>query len=188
MTIPSNNKTNWNYIIIGAILFCFVLYNKNKKISTSDFNSKVVSLKRNIEYIKGGSRSSSFYRLWTNETKAAFKVEVPGGIATSWNLSDSLREGDSLEVKYRSDRETDLLNKSKEIPIYFLQKSNTLYFDTDSYYKAKTVYDSRWNWIMLIMGGLLILRGTTIINSKTTYLIGVISALIIITLRILNKF
>ena len=188
MTSTSKEKINWFYIIVGLFLLIGVFYFKGYKITESDLVTKKISLSRNIQNIHGNSRSASFYRLWANETKAAFKIDVPGGIASKWSPLDSLTKGDTLEIKYLLDNESELENSSKEIPIYSLQKSDRLYFDINDYNQSINLYDKRWNWITLILGGLLLLRGLKMISSKTSYIIGIISFSIIVILRILNLF
>jgi hypothetical protein len=50
------------------------------------------TLSHNDEIIKGGSKGRSFHRLWTDETKAAFIIDVPGEIASKWKPLDSLKQ------------------------------------------------------------------------------------------------
>ena len=151
-------------------------------------NTTTITLSHDIQFIHGNSRSKSFHRLWTNETKAAFTIDAPGSIAAKWAVIDSLKKGDTLTIKYSAWQEKEVEDKSKEVPIYFLEKGDHLYFDTNAYNEANKAYDNRWNKLMLVGSVLLILRGLTIINSKTTYILAALSLATIIVLRILNKF
>ena len=187
MTTNSKNKINWYYILLGLLFIAGYCY-PNTIIEEADLNTKTITLYRDIELLKGGARDRPYHRFWTNETKAAFIIKVPGSIAAKPELLSSLMKGDTLTIKYFSADETEVNNKSKEIPIYFLKKGDHLYFDAASYNRANTIIDNRWNWLLLIGGILLTLRGTTIINSKTTYILAGISLVIIVVLRIINKF
>jgi hypothetical protein len=184
----SANKINWYFTVVGLFLLAGYFYPKKTTVSDIDLNSKTITLSHNIEFLKGGSRQSSFHRLWTNQTKAAFIIDVPGAIAAKRSALDSLQQSDTLTIKYFSERETDLKNGAKEIPIYFLQKADKLYFDTTAYNHAATAYNKRLNWIILIIGVLLTLNGLTIINMRTAFILAGISVAIIVVLRLLNKF
>jgi hypothetical protein len=187
MTKPKD-KLNWFYVLLGLFMLAGYFYPKNTPIDDFDLKTKAITLSRDVEYIKGRRRSDSYHRLWTNETKAAFIIDVPGGMAAKWRPLDSLKHGDSLTIKYESIRDIDVGNGVKEIPIYFLQKADKLYFDTGAYNQSKIVYDKRWGWIFLIGGALLILRGLTVISSKTSYILGGLAFAVIVVLRLLNKF
>jgi hypothetical protein len=187
MTIPKD-KINWYYALIGLFFLVGHFYPKDTAIDEADLKKIKITLSQDIEYIKGRRGNNSFHRLWTTETKAAFIIDVPGGMAAKWRPLDSLKHGDSLTIKYESARDIDVGNGAKEIPIYFLQKGERLYFDTTSYNQSETVYSTRWSWIFLIGGALFILRGLTLINSKVSYIIGGLSFAVIVILRILNKF
>jgi hypothetical protein len=187
MTKPKD-KINWFYALLGLFFLAGYFYPNNTPIDDSDLKTKVITLSRDIEYISGHRSNNSYHRLWTNETKAAFKIEAPGGLAAKWKPLDSLKRGDSLTIKYVNASDIDVGNGVKEIPIYSLQKADRLYFDTAGYNQSKIVYDKRWGWIFLIGGALLTLRGLTVINSKTSYILGGIAFAIIVVLRILGKF
>jgi len=188
MTTPKD-KINWYYALIGLLFLAGHFYSKNTPIDDPELKKITITLSQDIEYIKGSSRNSnSFHRIWTNQTKAAFIIDVPGGMAANWRPLDSLKRGDSLTIKYESTREIDLGNGAKEIPIYFLQRGERLYFDTAAYNQSSAIYSQRWGWIFLIGGGLLILRGLTLINSKVSFILGGASFAVIVVLRLLNKF
>ncbi len=187
MTKPID-KINWYYILVGLFLLFGYFYPKKTTIDDINLTTKTITLSHNIEFIKGNSKSNSFHRLWTNETKAAFTINVPGEIAAKCTLLDSLRKGDSLRIKYSSKREIDIEDATKEIPIYFLQKVDKLYFDTTAYNHSKADYERRRNLLMLIGGIFLTLRGLTIINSKIAYILAALSIVTIVVLKLLNKF
>jgi hypothetical protein len=187
MATPKD-KINWYYVLLGLFFLAGYIYPNNTAVDDIDLKSKIVTLSRDIEYIKGNRSNDSYHRLWTNESQAAFIIQVPGGMAAKWTPLDSLKHGDSLTIKYQSTREKDLWDQAKQIPIYFLQKGEKLYFDPTAYNQSQIVYDKRWGWIFLTGGTLFILRGLTLINSKTTYILGGISLAIIIALRVLGKF
>lgn len=182
------DKINWFYVLLGAFFLIGYFYPDNTPVNDLDLKTKTVTLSRDIEYVSGHRSNNSFHRLWTNETQAAFKIEVPAGIAANWKPLDSLKRGDCLVIKYENARETDLRDGASEIPIYFLQKGERLIFDTTAYNIGKVVYAKRWGWIFLIGGALFILRGLTLVNSKTTWILGGISFAVILALRLFGKF
>ena len=144
-------------------------------------------LNNNIEYLGGRSNSPSYYRLWANKTKADFIINVAGEIAARGKSLDSLKRGDTVTIQYYANRENDLTT-SKDIPIYFLKRGDTIYFDKDSYARGDALYGKRLRWLILIPGIIFILGGLKIISERTGFIIGGISLLLIIILRILNKF
>ena len=184
----AKDKINRNYILVGLLLLVGCFYPQPSKIDDIDLNTKTITLSHNAEFIKGSSRSGSFHRLWTNETKAAFKIDVSGGIASKWTPLDSLKRGDTLTIKYAGKKEADLGDHAKEIPIYFLQKAGKLYFDTNAYNQSQAAYEKRWFWITLICGLLLILRGLSIVKPKVAYVLVGLSLTAIIILRLLGMF
>jgi hypothetical protein len=182
------NKINWYYLIVGAVLLSGYFYLKDTGAAAGDLDQKTVTLKRDVEYMSTGSRSEPYYRLWVNETKAAFKIEVPGGIAAGWSSLDSLKRGDTLVIKYLSASDADLQDGSKELSVYSLERSGSSYFTTAAYNQANKGYTGRWRWIMLTMAVLLILRGTTILSERLTWILAAVCAGVILVLRVLNKF
>jgi hypothetical protein len=187
MTTPKD-KINWYYALLGLILIAGYFYPNNTKVDDSELKTKAITLSRDIEFIPRSRNSASFHRLWTNETSAAFIVKLPGEIAAKWRPLDSLKRGDSLTVKYLSSRENDLWDEASEVPVYYLQKAGKIYFDTPAYNQSKAAYNKRLGWLALIGGSLFILRGLTIINSKTSYILGGIAFVVIVVLRLLNRF
>ena len=184
----TKDKINWYNVLVGLLLLTGYFYFHPPKVDDLDLNTKTITLSHNIEFIKGGSKARSFHRLSTDETKAAFIIDVSGENASKWKLLDSLKQGDTLTIKYAGKKEPDLGNSAKEIPIYFLQKVGKLYFDTNDYNQSKAATDKRWNWLMLIGGVLAILRGLTVVKSTVAYVLGGISLAVIIILRLLGVF
>jgi hypothetical protein len=189
LTTTSREKINWYYTLVGLFLLFGYFYSKQSAVSDNDLNKMTITLSHPIEFLKGGARvSHAYHRLWTKETKAAFITDSPGEIAASRAALDSLKQGDTLTIKYSSQSEHDLQNNAKEILIYSLQKLDRSYFDITTYNRSKAAYDKRWRWVMLIGGVLLVLRGLTVINLKTSYILGGLSLATVIVLKLLDKF
>ena len=162
---------NRYYILVGAFFIIGFFYIKGESIRDNDLTEATITLKMNIEYRARGAGYESYHRIWANETKAAFKIEVPGGIAANWAPLDSLKQGDTLTIEYYSTHKDDLADASKEIPIYFLQKSGRTYFDPETYNQANIGYNNRWRWIFLCMGILSVVRGVAIFPKKVIYML-----------------
>ena len=188
-TSKPKEKINWYYILIGLFIIFLYFYSNDSPVNEVDLDTKIITLYRDIEFIKGRSgRYGPHHRIWSNESQAAFIIDSHAGTASSEEPLDSLRKGDTIKIKYYSSRENDLENKAKDISVYFLQKGKTIYFDTNMYNKVMENYQKRSNWLMTIGAVLLMLRGLTIIKSKTAYTIGGISFVIIISLIFLHRF
>ncbi|HEY4875849.1 MAG TPA: hypothetical protein VIH86_09775, partial [Puia sp.] len=140
----TKDKINWYYALIGLLFLAGYFYPTNTTVDGNDLKTKSVTLSRDIEYIKENRSSESYHRLWTNQSIAAFIIEVPGGMSAKWTPLDSLKHGDSLTIKYQSASDIDLWDVSKQIPIYFLQKGDRLYFDPAAYNQSQILHDKRW--------------------------------------------
>ena len=187
MAKRSKDKTNGGNLLLGLLFLLSYFLPSKAAVDEWSLATTMVTLSRDIVYIPG-SGSKSFHRLWTNETRAAFKIEVPGGMAAKGTPLDSLKRGDTLTIKYSNGSEKDFGNKAKDIPVYHLQKGNTLFFDADGYNEAAADYDQRWKVIFLIGAVLCGLRGLGLISSNMGFLLGGVAVAALITLRLLNKF
>jgi hypothetical protein len=181
------DKINWIYALLGACFLFGYFYRNDTPVDDSDLKTKSITLSRDIEHVTGHRSNNSYDRLETNETQASFIIEEAGGIAANWTFRN-LKKGDFLTLKYESARDVDLGNGANQIPVYFLQKGDKIYFDSTGYNQGKIIYNRRWGWIFLIGGALFILRGLTLTNQKVTWILGGISAAVILVLRFLNKF
>jgi hypothetical protein len=187
MATKAKDKTNGRNLLLGLFFLIAYFFPSKAAVDERDLATATVTLSRDIVYIPG-SGSKSFHRLWTNETKAAFKIEVPGGMAARGVALDSLKQGDTLTIKYREGREKDFGSKAKEIPVYHLEKRGTLFFDAYRYNQAKADYDRRWKVIFLIGAVLCLLRGMALTSSKTSFILGGLAVATLIVLRLLDKF
>ncbi len=185
MTTTKKDKINWFYVILGLFFGLGFLWSDRKEIDESELVTKTIVVSHDIRKI-GGRRSKYEYRLWTNEYQCSFVIKTAGGIAADWNDLDNITKNDTLTIKIHNSRLSDMNKKSEDIPIYSLIKNNSLVYDIDSYNSSQKTLDKRWNVIFVIMSVLFILRGLIIISSKTAYVLAGLSAVIIITLRILN--
>ena len=185
MTTSKKDKVNWFYIILGLFFCLGFLWADKKDITESELETKTIVVRDDIRKI-GGRRSKYEYQLWTNEYQCSFVIKKAGGIAAHWDNLDNITKNDTLIIKIHNSRLSDLNKKSEDIPIYSLIKNNKWVYDTDSYNNSQKQYNKRWNIIFVIMSILFILRGLTIISSKTVYILAGFSATIIITLRLLN--
>jgi hypothetical protein len=187
MTKKQKDKLSGRNLLLGLFFLIGYFFPSKAAVEERDLNTMTVTLSRDIVYI-GGAKSRSFHRLWTNETKAAFKIEVPGGMAAKGVPLDSLKRGDTLTIKYREGREKDFGNKAKEIPVYHLEKRGTLFFDAYRYNEAQADYDRRWKVIFLIGAVLCLLRGMALTSSKTSFILGALAVAVLIVLRLMDKF
>ncbi len=184
MKTPKKDKLNWFYIGLGLFFSLSFLWADKKDVVESELETKTIVVSQDIQ--KTGGRSNYEYRLWPKEYACSFVIKTAGGIAAHWVNLDNITQNDTLIIKIHNSRLADLNKKSEDIPIYSLMKNNKWVYDLDSYNKSQKNYDKRWNVILIIMSILFVLRGMTIISSKTTYILAAISASIIITLRLLN--
>jgi hypothetical protein len=187
-TDTQKKAINWRNVIIGVLAIGYFFYPQGSDLTTSDLNSKTVVLSINIETIHSTHRSTTYHRLWTKETKAAFTIASPGEVVAPDGSLDSLKKGDTLTVKYYHGDENKLNNGVKEIPIYYLQKGKRVYFELNSYNKAQDATTARYKLIALIAGIITLLNGFNVINKKLTWIIGGGAAAVVIILLCLNKF
>lgn len=187
MAAKQKDNNNGRNLLLGLLFLAGYFFPSKLAVDEGDLATTTVTLSRDIIYI-GGAKSRSFHRLWTNEAKAAFKIEVPGGMAAKGAPLDSLKRGDTLTIKYRVGREKEFGNKAKEIPVYHLEKSGTLFFTVDRYNEAKADYDRRWKVIFLIGAVICLLRGMALTSSKTSFILGALAVAVLIVLRLLDKF
>jgi hypothetical protein len=185
MTTSKKDKVNWFYLILGLFFCLAFLWTDKKDIIVSELETKTIVVRQDIRKI-GGRTSKHEYRLWTNEYQCSFVIKKAGCIAAHWDNIDNITKNDTLIIKVNKSRLSDLNKKSEDIPIYSLIKNNKYVYDTDSYNNSQKQYDKRWNVIYTIMGILFILRGLTIISSRTAYVLAGLSVAIIITIRLLN--
>lgn len=179
------NKVNWFYIILGLFFCLCFIWTDKKEIAENELETKTVVVSHNIIKI-GKNRSRNEYRIWTNEHQCSFIIKTAGGMAARWSNLDNITKNDTLIIKIHISRLTDLNKKFKDIAIYSLTKNNKSIYDIDSYNNSQKQLDKRWNITFIIMSILLILRGLSMISSKTAYILAAFSAVIIITLRFLN--
>lgn len=187
MTKKQKDKLSGRNLLLGLFFGLAYFFPSRAAVDEQDLNTLTVTLSHDIVDIPH-SGGRSFHRLWTNETKAAFKIEVPGGMAAKGAPLDSLKQGDTLTIKYREGREKDFGNKAKEIPVYHLEKDGVLFFDAYRYNEAKADYDRRWKVIFLIGAVLCLLRGMALISSNTSFILGGLALVALIALRLLDKF
>ncbi len=185
MTTTRKDKINWFYLILGLFSGLLFLWPDKKDILESELETKTVIISHNIKKI-GGRNSKYEYKLWTNEYQCSFVIEIAGCIAAHWDNLDNITKNYTLIIKINSNRLSDLNKKSEDIPIYSLIKNNKGVYDIESYNNSQKKYDKRWKVIFIIMCIILILRGLTIISSKTANILAGLSVAIIITLRFLN--
>lgn len=187
MTSSPKPKFNIYYLLVGTLFVILFAVAKRDPVTESDLTTKTVTLKKKPIYLNGrGASGGSYLRIWTNETKAAFKIEVPGAIAAGWASLDSLKRDDSITVKYWQSEKNELDNESAEIPVYHLQKGARLYFNSTAYNRAEKSYLARVKWYTLVTGLLLLLGGLAIVPENTFYVLGGIVAAVIIILRIIG--
>jgi hypothetical protein len=185
MKKQKKNKRNWFYIMLG-LFFCVPFsLSDNNEIKHTELNSKTIVVNNEIHKFRGRKNKYS-YRIWSTEYQSSFVIEPEGGIAANWKDLDNIKKNDTLIIEIGNDRNVDLDNKSKDIPIFSLIKNNKIVYDLKSYNKAKKEYDRRRNIIFIIMSILLIARGFNIFSSKTSYILAGLSLLVIISLKILN--
>jgi hypothetical protein len=179
-------KINGYFIIVGLLLLGFRFFQPAETTSQSDLNTKVITLAQNSHY-STGRRHGTAYELSANEAKATFVIDVAGGMAAKWGPLKSLLRGDTLQVQYRSEEEGALNNHSKWITVYALQKQGRVYYGLADYYAASIRFERRLTLLACFAGGLLVLNGLSVINSKTIYILAGIGLVILVLLRIFDN-
>ena len=184
MTKPKDKK-NWFYLTLGMLFILSFLWKDKNNIHENNLETITIIVSNDIQYI--GSRRSKFeYILYSSEYKCSFVINSAGALAAKWTNLENTVKNDTLIIKIHTSRLQDLNKKTEEIPVYSLIKNNKLVYDVDSYNISQKTIDLRWSLIFIIIGILFILRGLTIISSKTSYILSGLSIVIIITLLLLN--
>ena len=188
MAEDSKKQINWSIVLLGLGLMVYYFYPQGKDFTADDLSTKTVTLSSNIENLHSTRSSSSYHRLWTRETKAAFTIASPGEVVAPDGSLDSLKKGDTLTVKYSSIHDNELNNGVKEIPIYYLQKGKRVYFELSSYNKAQDAATGRYKIIAIIIGILTLLYGFNVISKKITWIAAGAGLVLVIVLRALDMF
>jgi hypothetical protein len=184
MTEPKGKK-NWFYLTLGMLFILSFLWTDKINIQENDLETRTIIVSHDIQYT-GGRRSKFEYRLGSTEYPCSFVIKSAGALAAKWTNLENTIKNDTLIIKIHTNRLQDLNKKTEDIPIYSLIKNNKLVYDTDGYNISQKTIDRRWSLIFIIIGILFILRGLTIISSKTSYILSGLSIIVMITLRLLN--
>ena len=181
------DKTNWFYLALGLLfILSFFLVDKSD-IRENELETKTIIVSNDIQKT-GGRRSKFEYRLGSREYQCSFVIKAAGALAAKWTNIENTINNDTLTIKIHSSRLQDLSKQSEYIPIYSLIKNNKLVYDVDNYNISQKTIDRRWSLIFIVVGILFILRGLTIISSKTSYILSGLSIIAVITLRLLNMW
>lgn len=178
------DKTNWFYIALGFFFIIGFLVPKRKDVNEHELVTQqiIVSGIQKINYHKSDDK----YRIFSPGYENSFVIRTPGRVGGRETELDRITKNDTLVIKIHASRQFDTDAKQKAIPIYSLKKNGKLIYDVDTYNKAQTTYDKRWGIIFLIMGSLFLLRGFTLISSKTAYIIAGLSIITIITISLMG--
>ena len=189
MPDDSKKQVKWTLVLLGLGLIGYFFYPEGRDLTPDDLSSKTVTLNLNAELIHSSrSGGSSYRRLWTKETQAAFTIASPGGVVAPDGSLDSLKKGDTLTIKYSSVHDNELNNGVKEIPIYYLQKGKRVYFELNAYNKAQDAAAHRLKVIAIITGILMLLYGFNVINQKYAWVTVGAGVVVFVVLRALNLF
>ena len=189
MADDSKKEIKWSIVLIALGLIAYYFYPQDKDFTAADLSSKTVTLSSNIETIHSTRTGTSYHRLWTKETQAAFTIASPGDVVAPEGSLDSLKKGDSLTIKYATIHDNELnRHPFEEIPIYYLQKGKRVYFELNSYNKMQDAATVRYKVIAIIGGILLMLYGFNVISKKITWIAAGAGVALFIILRALDKF
>ena len=189
MADDSKKEIKWYSALIALGLIGYYFYPQGKDLTPDDLRSKTVTLSSDVAMIHNSKRDGSTYRqLWTKETKAAFTIASPGDVVAPEGSLDSLKKGDTLNIKYSSVHDNELNDGVKEIPIYHLQKGKRVYFELSSYNKVQDAATGRFKVIAVILGLLLGLYGFNVISQKTAWITGGVGVVLFVIVRALNIF
>ena len=188
MADDSTKEIKWTTILIALGLIGYYFFPQGKDLTPDDLSSKTVTLSNNVAMIHNSKIDGRTYRqLWTKEAQVAFTIGSPGDVVAPEGSLDSLKKGDTLNIKYASVYDNDL-NSSGEVPIYYLQKGKRIYFELSSYNKVQDAATARIKVIAMVLGILLGLYGFNVISQKYTWIAGGAGVVVFIILRALNKF
>ena len=189
MPDDSKKEINWTIVLIALGLIGFYFFPQGKDLTPDDLSSKTVTLSSEVTMIHNSKRDGSTYRqLWTKEARAAFTIGSPGDVVAPEGSLDSLKKGDTLNVKYASVHDNDLNDGAGEVPIYFLQKGKRVYFELSSYNKVQDAAAARIRVIAMVLGILLGLYGFKVISQKYAWIAGGAGVVVFVILRSLNLF
>jgi hypothetical protein len=182
-----NPKYNKGNIFFGLLLLGIGLYPfKNSVISDQSLNSHWI-VARDISYIGGSRFSSGYYRIIVNGIPASLIVNDTGMYAMRpIELSDSIKTGDTVLIKYLACDTDYLYVKTNKIPIYYIKKGNIEYLNPAIYARGGSAYAKRLRIFGLIIGLFSLLSGLKIFSSRTMYILGGIGVAIAIILRAMN--
>lgn len=182
----NNDRINFSYIILGILIIFIGVYSTYDNVESSELvkisvlsNGKIVNI--------SGKHSSNVYRINAQNYSCSFVIPKEGYTATKGHLIERISLNDSLEISIKRKDIIDLDTK-KEIQFYSLIRNNETIFLVSDYNTAISNYKNRWLKVCLIIGIILLLRGFTIISSNWTYIISIISFIIVIILRLQNKW
>jgi hypothetical protein len=189
MPDDSKKEINWTIVLIALGLIGFYFFPQGKDLTPDDLSSKTVTLSSDVTMIHNSKRDGSTYRqLWTKEAQAAFTIGSPGDVVAPEGSLDSLKKGDTLNVKYASVHDNDLNDGADEVPIYFLQKGKRVYFELSSYNKVQDAAAARIRVIAMVLGILLGLYGFKVISQKYAWIAGGAGVIVFVILRSINLF
>ena len=189
MSDDSKKEIKWTVVLLGLCLIGYYFYPQGTDLTPDDLSSKTVTLSSNVDMIHNSKRDGSTYRrLWTKETQAAFTIASPGDVVAPDGSLDSLKKGDTLTIKYSSVHDIELNNGNKEIPIYYLQKGKRVYFELNAYNKAQDAATHRLKVIGMIAGILMLLYGFNVIDQKYAWITAGAGVVVFVILRALNLF
>lgn len=179
------DKTNWYKIALG-IFFLVACFCANKSdISADELTKETIIVKSPIRNIHR-SKSSDEYSISALNYPCSFIIRTPGVVAANRQGIADITQNDTLLVQISNSRVEDLNNKVKNIPIYSLVKNNQVIYGLAAYNESQATLNKRWNTIFIAMGLLFLLRGFGLISSKVSYIAGILAALAVIALRLLN--
>ena len=156
-------RGNYIRILAGSLIILYVVFSwvrRQKRLSYQDFQTVEITgtLAEDAEVPSSTKRRKDIsFRLL--EHAAEFYLDKGSTAGDAWSRYDQLNKGRKVMVSIQPYNKTRLSDNEASIGIYALRVDGRRLLTKREHWKNNMDYDGRLGWLMIIIGGVIIVTG-----------------------------